>query len=61
MKHVFKWYYNCGFKLLETSEINKDIKEQQKQFNENENQENWTFPNFFKNEKKKDKTPQSIS
>ena len=47
----FRWYYNCGFKLL--LETNVKETEIQQQFYENENQDNWKSPDFLKNLKEK--------
>ena len=53
IKHFFKWYYNCGFKLLLETKLNETKKQQQ--FYENENQENWKSPDSLKNLKEKRK------
>ena len=50
IKHFFRWYSNCGFKLLEANPHETHIKQQ---FYENENQENWKSPDFLKNVKEK--------
>jgi len=49
----FRWYYNCGFKLL--LETNVKETEIQQQFYQNENQDNWKSPDFLKNLKEKKK------
>jgi integrase/recombinase XerD len=51
IKHFFRWYYNCGYKLLETNENGIEIEQQQ--FYENEIQENWKSPDFLQNVKEK--------
>jgi polyhydroxyalkanoate synthesis regulator phasin len=50
IKHFYRWYYNCGFKLLETNPNESQIEQI---FYENENQENWKSPDFLQNIKEK--------
>ena len=50
IKHFFRWYSNCAFKLLEANSQETHIKQQ---FYENENQENWKSPDLLKNVKEK--------
>ena len=52
IKHFFRWYFNCGFKLLEVNPNDTHIEQQ---FYENENQENWKSPDSLKNLKEKRK------
>ena len=45
IKRFFRWYYNCGFKLLEANEKENEIEQK---FYENESQENWKILIFLK-------------
>jgi hypothetical protein len=49
LNFFFRWYSNCGFKLLEANSKGTDSKQQ---FYENENEENWKSPDCLKNVKK---------
>ena len=53
IKHFFKWYHNCGSKLLLLDTNVNETQIKQQQFYENENQENWKSPDFLKNLKEK--------
>ncbi|HET7643109.1 MAG TPA: hypothetical protein VFK40_06350 [Nitrososphaeraceae archaeon] len=49
IKHFFRWYYNCGYNLLDGKLSETKIK----QTYEIENQENWKSPEFLNNMKEK--------
>ena len=49
IKHFFRWYSNCGSKLLETKLHEPKIS----QHYEIENQQDWKSPDFLKNVKEK--------
>jgi integrase len=49
IKHFFRWYSNCGSKLLETKLNEPKIS----QYYEIENQQDWKSPDFLKNVKEK--------